>query len=121
MSVKYNNDVANGSEKTIKEPLETALDYKDFQAFLVQYETLIPDLVDPKYQLVDRIAAIKELLKQNSDLLAAAAKPSFITAEIFATTKTLPIPQVEAILTNSNELLSDILLRLEPSQRLRYV
>ncbi|MES2218544.1 MAG: hypothetical protein V4501_09050 [Pseudomonadota bacterium] len=94
------------------------LDYKAFQAFMVQYETLIPELVDSSYLLADRISALKELLKQNSELLAAATNPHFIPKEMVATAR--PIEEVKAILTNSDELLNDILFNLQPRSKFQY-
>jgi hypothetical protein len=90
------------------------LNYHDFQSFMVQYETLIPELVSPDYLLADRISALKELLAQNSKLLAAVSHQNFIPNDI---AQHAPLNQVKEILINSDELINDILNNIEPRFR----
>jgi hypothetical protein len=101
-------------------PTKTNLDYADFQAFLVQYETLMPDLVNADFLLADRISALQELIKQNNELFAASSKSHFVPAELVKIAR--PADEVRAVLNESHEFLNDILNNLtsEPRSKLQY-
>jgi hypothetical protein len=96
------------------------LNYADFQAFLVQYETLMPDLVSSDFLLADRISALNELIKQNNELLAASVKSHFVPAELIKIAR--PASEVQAVLHESHAFLTDILLNLthEPRSKFQY-
>jgi hypothetical protein len=103
-----------------QKPTKTKLDYADFQAFLVQYETLMPDLVSADFLLADRISALQELIKQNDELFSASSKSHFVPAELAKIAR--PVEEVRAVLNESHELLSDILNNLtsEPRSKFQY-
>ena len=101
-------------DQTDPKDFNPGLNYHDFLSFQVQYETLIPELVNDDYLLADRISALKELLFQNSKLLAAVSHQNFIPKDV---TNPLPLNQVHEILVNSDELINDILNNIEPRFR----